>query len=322
MRRAPWWTPAAALLAIGALATCFSPALAPGSPCESSADCAGDLACRSGACAEPELEGVGDRCGAPPCAPNDTAAGALDVTAGGTFAASAQRAGDDLDAPACGARGARDLFYRVALSAPEVYYFDTFGSTVETAVRVYRQPCSDLDRAPASVCAERACGGAQSQLALQLPAGEACVVVEAGAPDAGPGDAMLRVIRGGRDGEPLQQGSRTYTGETCTARNVTEPVVAACDAPGTLGRDRAYFTTTCPGEAALLDADTCPAPAWDPVLYVRSVGGAQLACNDDSCTTGARLVGARLAGGPLYFLVIDGFDERECGAYSLDVSLR
>jgi hypothetical protein len=66
----------------------------------------------------------------------------------------------------------------------------------------------------------------------------------------------------------------------------------------------------------------CPAPAWDPVLYVKRVNGDQLGCNDDTCGSGPQLIGVPISGSSLYFLFLDGFAPQECGSYSLDTNLR
>ena len=95
-----------------------------------------------------------------------------------------------------------------------------------------------------------------------------------------------------------------------------------CDAPGSGGKDLAYFFTTCPAQSLLLDADICPEPAWDPVLYVKRVNGNQIGCNDDTCGFGPRLTNVTISSSTLYWLYVDGFDNSHCGPYSLDTNLR
>lgn len=256
------------------------------------------------------------------CAANDTADGAIDVTAGGTFTGDALGANDDVAANGCGADGGRDLFYKLTLSAPQVYYFDTFGSAIDTVVRVYAKPCAQVGSgANATACADDQCGDVQSQVALSLPAGESCIVVDQA--DAVQGGAFtLHVVAGGRDGLPLPLGSQTLTGDTCGSTNVTDPLQANCDAPGSGGKDHAFFFTTCPGQSLLLDANLCPQPSFDPVLYVKRVNGDQLGCNDDSCGLGPALKDVAITSSTLYFLYVDGYDLASCGVYSLDTNLR
>jgi hypothetical protein len=257
------------------------------------------------------------------CAANDRPAGAVDVTAGGLFDGDAQLARDDVAANGCGGNGGRDLFFRVTLTAPQVYYFDTLDSAYDTVIRVYAKSCATVGTgAGAAACSDDACGGGKSQVAAALPAGESCIVVDQRDGAQTGGALKLRVMKGGRDGLLLARGMKTSTGDTCSATNASEPIDQNCDGPGSLGKDHAYFFTTCPGETLLLDADTCPEPTWDPVLYVKRVNGDQIGCDDDECGHGARLTNVTISGSTLYFLFVDGFDAPECGMYSLDTNLR
>jgi hypothetical protein len=129
------------------------------------------------------------------------------------------------------------------------------------------------------------------------------------------------VVRGNRDGMPLARGAQTYTGDTCSATNTSEAAPQSCGGPPG-AKDHTYFFTTCPGETLRLDADTCPEPNWDPVLYVKRVNGDELDCDDDSCGVGPRLTSAPISNSTLYFLFLDGFDPSDCGSYQLDTNLR
>lgn len=290
-------------------------------------DAAVDAILIDGCSPAPEIcgDGIDQSCDGvdPACAANDGAGGAIDVTAGGTFTANALLARDDVGPNGCGSAGGRDLYYRVSLPSPQVYYFDTFGSGFDTVVRVYARACGSVGSgAGAASCQNDACGGPQSQVAVSLPAGESCIVVDQASGGEPGGQLTLHVVPGGRDGRPLPAGVQTLTGDTCASTNITDPSSQNCDGPGTGGKDDALFFTTCPGQAMLLDADLCPEPAWDPVLYVKRVSGTQLGCNDDSCGYGARLTDVAITNSPLYFLYVDGFDAGECGPYSLDTNLR
>jgi hypothetical protein len=342
------------------LAGCYAPQPPGGSPCVQPSDCPSPLICSpatmtcevtagevdastladtsilvdaaipliDGCTPAPEVcgDGIDQSCDGsdPACAANDSPQGAIDVTDGGTFSGELRDARDDVAANGCGANGGRDLFYKVNLAAPEVFYVDTFGSSFDSVVRVYAKPCTMVGSgAGALACENDSCGGEQSKLAVELPAGESCIVVDQAAGTETTGEVALRVIPGGRDGLALAGGASTVTGDTCDAANTSEPLDQNCDAPGSGGKDHAYFMTTCPGETLRLDAETCTGATWDTVLYVRRVSGAQLGCNDDDCDgLRSRINNVTIANGPLYFLIIDGFDPGECGDYDLVVNLR
>lgn len=335
--------------AMAIVAACYQPQPQAGAPCVTDAECPSPLVCsprmtceldRAGPAVDggntlrpdgcvPSAEicgnGIDEDCDDAdlPCAANDHAGGAIDVTAGGTFTGDARLATDDVLANGCSGNGGRDLFFRVAPTAPEVYYFDTFGSSYDTVIRIYRRSCAEVGTGPgATACADDACGGGQSQVALSLPAGESCIVVDQRDAAEPTGDLTLHVVRGGRDGLPLDRGAHTYAGDTCTATNASEPLNQNCDGPGAGGKDHALFFTTCPGETLRLDANTCPAPSWDTVLYVKRVNGDQIGCNDDTCGWGSQLTSVTISNSSLYFLFLDGFDPSQCGPYQLDTNLR
>jgi hypothetical protein len=317
-----------------AIATgCFAPTPQPGAPCVDDSSCPAPLVCSvSNTCqtergVDPPDAPVDTPVSPPdggcsPCEPNDTAIGAVDVTDGGMFSADALAANDDVGPDGCGGNGGRDLFYSVTLAAPRVFYFDTFGSSYDTVIRVFAKPCAQVGAgAGAMSCTDDTCGGTQSQVALSLPAGESCIVIDQ-ADATQSGSLELRVIPATRDGFLLPRGQQTLTGDTCDSANLEEPIDQNCDGPGEKGKDHAYFFTTCPNESLLLDADICPEPTWDPVLYVKRINGQQIGCNDDSCGFGPAISNVNITNSNFFFLYVDGFSEVDCGDYSLDTNLR
>lgn len=330
------------------LAGCYSPAPRPGSPCGDGA-CPSPLVCSpatstceyAAVAADAPLGGDVDACtpaaetcgdgidqdcdGADAtCIANDQAPGAIDVTAGGTFTADLRSATDNVNAAGCGGNGGRDAYYSVTLTAPRVYYFDTFGSSVDTVVRVYAGACADVDAGDsAAACENDSCGGVQSQLAVSLAAGQSCIVIDQASSTESAGDVTLTVVAGTRDGTKLPPGMQTLTGDTTSATNVMDPSGTNCDDPGANGNDRAYFFTLCPSQTLTLDAETCAGASWDTVLYVRNGNTDQIGCNDDSCTgLQSRVSNVPIADGLFFWLVVDGFDATQSGAYTLVTNLR
>jgi hypothetical protein len=258
----------------------------------------------------------------PPCPANDLAAGAIDVTAGGNFTANLSAAHDNIGGGSCGGAGGRDVFYKITLNAAQVYYFDTFGSSFDTVVRVYAGACTAVTaQTPLAMCGDDSCGGKQTQLALALAAGTSCIVVDQKSSAETAGSVHLAVTPGGRNGLPLAAGMQTNAGNTCNATSVEDPD-SACGDPGS--KDVGYFFTNCPGSNRLLDAQTCIGSDanFDSTIYVRHAAN-ELACSDDDCGSALSMfANAPITSAGLYWMIVDGFSSTDCGAYTLTTNLR
>ncbi len=350
------------LVVVGA---CYSPTIPTGALCDQDHPCPRPLICAqtTGTCERSEIDadtgGADDAPDAPPipgcmptgfdvcgdaidqdcdgsdevCAANDLAAGALDVTAGGSFSGDLFLARDHAAEVGCGGDGGRDLFYKITLSSPQVYYFDTFGSNFDVTVRVFpAKACTALAATDSPTCNDDSCNSADSQLALQLPAGTSCVVVDQNMA-ATTAMLTLNVMPGGHNGRLLLPGPRTLTNSnTCTLTDTWKP---ACAGDG--GKEDAYFFTVCPGVTAHVDASSCndvAATHFDTVLMIRKAGvTTALACEDDDASCAARpdrpdtpdgaiLTNVAVPGPGLFFLALDGYDAGSCGSYSMTTNLR
>ena len=272
--------------------------------------------------------GVDEDCNGsdPVCPANDLPTGAIDISAGGTFTVDLSAAHDDNFATSttvdCGQQGGRDVFYQFTLPAEEVVYWDTFGSSFDTVVRVFAGACNSLGALKA--CTDDACSTQRSQGALDLLAGTYCLVVDQYSAAATTGSVSLKFVRGGRTGIGFSAASGTLTGTTTGKNNHT---VAGCEA-NSAQPDVGYFFLTCPGITYTVSANTCSGTAFDSILYLRR-GSAQtgdVACSDDvtGCGNGlqARITGATVSGANLNWLIVDGFGQTGNGNYSITYSVQ
>lgn len=330
------------------VAACYAPSLKVGSPCDLS-PCPTGLVCSPATltCERSASDGMDDAAtdstsvvadgGTDGQAhlSNDGPGGAIDVSAGGTFTEDISLAMNDAPETGCGGDGGRDVFYAITLPTAEVVYFDTFGSSFGTSVRIYAgKQCGQINGNPN--CTHDSCGGARAQIALQLPQGTSCIVVDQHAGDTS-GALQLNVKRGGRKGQPLQSGVQAMTGDTCTGAdsdNVDTTLDGCIGADDQDAKDLSYFFTVCPNTVVKLDASTCADPSlthYDTIIYTHGWDKPQVACNDDSGTCAARpdrpdhadgsvLLNIGAQGPGPFWLVVDGY-ANACGGYQLVTNL-
>ena len=255
------------------------------------------------------------------CPANDTAAGAVDVSAGGTFMVDLTSAHDDNWTAGCGLQGGRDVFYTFSLVAPDVVYFDTFGSAYDSVVRVYDGGCGAIGNL--LQCGDNACSLAQSQGAQAFAAGTYCLVVDQLSSAVTGGATTLHVTRGNRVGSPLPV--TPVMGSTAGHADLS---IGSCE-PNSHQPDDAYYFLTCPGSRTL-NAKTCnTASPRDTVLYYRagSATSADKACDDDTCAGDtSQLPATVIPGAGLQWLIVDGFGAPPgttgVGPYRLDYTVQ
>jgi len=260
------------------------------------------------------------------CPVNDLAPGAIDITAGGMWTVDLSTAHDDNFAAStptldCGDMGGRDVFYQFTLPAEEVVYWDTFGSTFDSVVRIFSGACTSLGATQA--CSDDACSTTRSQGAADLLAGTYCLVLDQFSSSTTAGAATLRFRRGGRRGIALPSTSGTVTGTTTGGANLS---VAGCE-PNTNQPDVGYFFTTCSG-AHTVSANTCTGTAFDTILSIRSGAASttDVDCSDDVTGCGnnlqSRITGAAISGANVHWIIVDGFGQTGNGNYSLTYSVQ
>jgi cysteine-rich repeat protein len=252
---------------------------------------------------------------------NDTAGFAIDISAGGTFTVDLTHAHDDV-AASCSNAGGRDAFYTVTLAKAEVVYADSFGSTFDTTLSIFKGTCAA--RVSQVLCNDDACSSNASQMFGLLGSGSYCLVVDQGGSGAA-GVATLTVRHGGRTGDPIAYGDeQLVSGDTSLDTDVMNADGSCATTAGS--PDHGYYFTTCPGQTAQIAADTCQDPDDDTVVYVRSALaiGSDQACNDDADDLGSGSTGSgetfgachiasyidtSVGGGSadLHWVVVDGF---------------
>ncbi|HEX5064286.1 MAG TPA: hypothetical protein VFV99_33155 [Kofleriaceae bacterium] len=244
---------------------------------------------------------------------NDSPANPIDVSAGGMFMWDPTNALDDVASP-CAASTGPDVFFTITLAAPEVIYFDTFGSSADSVIAIYPGDCTPLGTIEA--CVDNSCGGTKSQGAWNLTAGTHCIVVDQVGSTGGT-TGKLNVVHGRRAGDPLVGASGTVSGDTCNDDNSNN---ASCGSEPSL--DHHYFVTVCPNSAPNLHIETCNRANWDTVLQIRSnaTSGSTLQCGDDSCDNTRTSIDATLTGPGLFWAIIDGYDD--CGQYTMAFTLQ
>lgn len=259
------------------------------------------------------------------CPANDLPTGAIDISAGGTFTADLSAAHDDNWATAagqdCGDQGGRDVFYTFTLPATEVVYFDTFGSTFDSVVRVFAGSCTAIGAVQR--CEDDACSTTRSHGALELAAGSYCLVVDQFDSAVMAGASSLVFKRGGRGGVPFPATSGTITGTTA---GKTDLSVAGCEA-NSHQPDVGHFFASCPAMQKV-SANTCTGTAFDAILSLRrgAASSADLVCSDDvsGCGNGLqpKIVNASVTGADLIWVIVDGFGTTGNGAYTLTYSIQ
>jgi len=261
------------------------------------------------------------------CPTNDLPAGAIDISQGGVFTVDLSAAHDDNFAAStatldCGHQGGRDVFYTFTLPSEEVVYFDSFGSNFDSVIRVFAGACTAIGTTMA--CADDACSSTRSQGAVDLVAGQYCLVLDQFDNNVTAGLATLTFKRGGRPGVEIA-GSSSFTG---TTTGKTDLSVASCEA-NTHQPDVGHFFLSCPAVTTTVSASTCTGTAFDTIIYGKagSATSADLVCSDDEAGCGSqgfqsKFTGWTVGGPNLNWIIVDGFGLTGNGTYKLTYSIQ
>jgi hypothetical protein len=236
--------------------------------------------------------------------PNDLCAGAIALPG-----ASGTRTGDSIagaTAQLTDCTIGSDLFYSITLSQRSIVYVDTFGSSFDTSISI-RSSCAG---APVT-CVDDACGGLQDVAVADLPAGTHFIVVHTRFSTTGTINLRWQTLATGAGTAVRATTSGNYTGTTTSSGTTS----GTCG--GSSGENLVYFTV-CPSVSRSVTASTCSGATWDTVLYMRSSGGTQLACADDSCGLQSTIT-ATATGPGVFGVFVDGFGGGS-GSYTLNLS--
>jgi hypothetical protein len=258
---------------------------------------------------------------------NDRPAGAVVINMANpqsTFTVNTVAAVNDTSG-SCGCTAGEDVFYNFTLTAPEIVYADTIGSTRDTSIFI--QTSTGTNVASAGLPNGATCNddgglagcatGTQSQIMAQLPAGAYRLVVS-GCGAGGPTNIRFQHLPVGNGAvAALAAGSSTPAGTTSGTGRITSTCCST-------GPENTYYWYTC-GAAmgGSFTASTCGRATWDTELAQRSAARAPTeVCNDDvSGTCGARssITSMIPAGAGIHTLYVDGCLSQS-GAYSVSVS--
>ncbi|MBL8601653.1 MAG: hypothetical protein JNK72_07005 [Myxococcales bacterium] len=268
--------------------------------------CMAGTACSAGSCR-----------GAAPA--NDTLAGATVIslaTPNVTLMADTTNARNNTTG-SCGCTSGNDVYYRFALTAPEVVYADTIGTTWDTSLFLQDSMGRNLTSAGTTggvTCNDDSSfcnlGGTnptrQSQIVARLAAGTYYLVLSGC--NNGPATIHFQHLPAGNG--PAAQLTPSGTLQTAAgATSGTGAISAACCSGGA---DNTYWWLTCPDATAVpFYASSCAgSAAFDIELDQRSANRSTgtSVCNDDTgftCGTGATVTSNLPAGAGLHTLTVD-----------------
>lgn len=237
---------------------------------------------------------------------NDICTGATAISGIGAFPLdSTLAAADAEDGPAAtcgfgGDAGSGDVFYRYTATTTGLATVETCGATFDTILQAL-DACGGAELA----CNDDACG-LQSRVTFDVVNGGVYTIRVSGYNGArGTGNLNVTVSEGTTPGDFCSTafpaaGAGTYDFDTTAA---TIDAAATCAGNGSNSQWFRYTAAT----TAFATVETCGVAAFDTVLAAfDSCGGAQIACNDDTCGLQSR-IGFAATAGTDYFIRISGF---------------
>jgi len=265
--------------------------------------CPSGQSCAAGVCT-PTVTAPGDACAMPLALDlTPTAQTVMGTTAGASSSTE-------------GCAGGADVFYRFTLTRRELVYFDTFGTSFDTQLRLHTNNCAMA----VGSCVDNSCSGSQSQLVATLDAGTYVLAVD-GATGASGAFTLraqhLPVGSGPVNTLASMSGTQTVMATTSGASGLT----TICG--NGVGPEAVWWLATCADFAGgAFTAATCGGASFDTVVEQRSATRTPIAlCDDDGCGRLSTVTGMLPSGAGLHTVTVDGFGAMDAGAVTLTVTL-
>ncbi len=192
-----------------------------------------------------------------------------------------------------------DIWYRITLAARSILYVDTFGSTFDTSLSI-RSSCAGA----AVACEDDDCATLQDIAVADLAAGTHYVVVHTRASTAGTVNLRWQTLATGAGTATRVTANGTFAGTTGATSGTSAS--ATCFSRGA-GPENLHYFTICPSTSRSVTINTCsPLASFDTVLYLRSAGGTEVSCSDDSCGVQSTITSS-VSGPGLFGAFVDSY---------------
>ncbi len=246
-------------------------------------------------------------------AAGDACADAVAMTGAGAFTGDTLTARDDLQGSCAPTQGGPDVVFRLDVTRRSRARLSLEQSEITGGIVYVQRRCGDR-------ASEVACG--RGSLDTVLAPGSHFIVVDSAAPDA---FGRFRLNAQLEDVAALER--------SCQRARVIQPGHAITGATQTGGPDQ--FQASCGANARAPDAvyqlrlvrrsrvRLLLSASYDGVLYLRrgcTDRSTEIACNDDDTDAQHSRIETTLDAGT-YFVFVDGYNERDAGNYTLDVTV-
>jgi len=223
----------------------------------------------------------------------------------------------DRDRTSCGPEGARDLSVELVVMNPQTITIDTWGPEPHAPVVLsLRDGACPAGLAEVAGCRQPTCTDrGYNALAVTLPPGAYCLVIEEAEPASETGKFALRILQGGRDAVVIDRPMQSMPQSTCGAPPDLDQPSCASQAGDSAG---AAVLLACPGTRVRATVTPDPADAIDLAVSLRDAGprGAELVCRNAAVGAGAEMID-HVVQGPTWLIVDRVGGPAACGRFSI-----